>query len=88
MVVSASWSEDQLLVNIHPNPAKDFFTLQTNCVSDIQYAFYTVAGKSVQLPVQQSGNGFRFNLNGLASGLYLVEVQCGKSSVRKALVRH
>ena len=73
--------------SVYPNPAKDFITIDIESNSNINYRIIDMQGKMVSEGMKSAGlSPFRIDLQGLASGRYLLDVDAGDIRARKGFV--
>lgn len=68
---------------IYPNPAKDYFRIQSNNNIDFSISIYNSIGQKVLF----SNKTNQINLSELPSGFYLVEFESNKSKISKKLIK-
>ncbi|MEZ4961440.1 MAG: T9SS type A sorting domain-containing protein [Saprospiraceae bacterium] len=85
LLTSVSEPGSGIPIAVYPNPASDYVSIQTlpgTAVQEVQLA--DVTGKTIR----QYGQDTRFvNLDGLASGVYILKIQVGGTQVLKRLVK-
>ena len=69
-------------VKVYPNPAHSFVTVQTTMPIDGRYALYTQLGQLVAKGTL-NGSTNRIELNNLASGMYVLQVQDSQNQTVK-----
>jgi hypothetical protein len=76
--------QDQLIINIYPNPVKESLKIETNTP-----VTFTIFNNTGQLLMQKDnlGNGQEINLSELASGLYFVRLSTNKWSQIKPIIK-
>lgn len=70
-------------LSIHPNPAKDSFTVQFDGLNS-DYELYDLVGKSVQKGTIQSGQ--EINVNQLNKGVYVLNIKSESFNEKKKVV--
>lgn len=73
------------LFNVHPNPASDWVTVSSrhSFVPD-RLRLLNMSGQEIQVPTEAQ----RLSLAGLPSGVYLLQITTGKTSVYRRVVKH
>jgi len=79
--------EKNLHVNLYPNPAKDFITIDLNQnVKDASVKVYDVIGKCVIQSSLTNGYSKQIDLSNIEKGIYFVEIESdGKKHVSKII---
>jgi len=67
-------TENQLEINVFPNPAKDWIQIITENQKNITISIYDLTGKKV-LQKREISNNIKLNVNGLKPGSYVVEIK-------------
>lgn len=79
IVLSTQNLDPTLQFSISPNPATNFlqlkFSTQAAKIQDYQIRLISLAGQTVIAQAANNLENYRFSLNGLSSGLYLLQVQ-------------
>jgi hypothetical protein len=72
------------MIDVYPNPANE--VLYIDASTDIQkVSFYTISGKLVKSMDVQAGKT-QLNLNGLESGVYLLNIENGNDVITKKVI--
>ena len=78
---------------IYPNPAQDYLTmtLEVEQKEDISVKIYNAMGQMVKNDVltEQSGRvTYNIDVQGLAKGVYMLQVTIGNDSINKKIIKH
>lgn len=69
-------AEENASINIYPNPAGDFFVIQSdNILKNAQVQIYNELSQLIELPFKTNGHAVIVNTSSLRKGLYIVKVQ-------------
>lgn len=71
-------------IQIFPNPAKDFFTIQTK-FKDYQLSFFDVLGKEIFNQKRVEDSNFKVHISQLPKGLYLLHINHQGKSYKKKI---
>ena len=73
------------LVQVYPNPAKGFVTVRTGIDEPVTALLINSLGQEVRKQVVLDTEG-KLSLQGISSGIYLLQLQSGQKSITKKLV--
>lgn len=73
-IVGLSESENNLQLNVYPNPAKDFIYIDGN-LNDAIVEVYNTSGKIVKKYTSLKGVENKINISGLSKGVYLMKIK-------------
>jgi len=87
--LGTSSSSSEKVFSIYPNPASGYVNVKANSVqNDAVIAIYDLNGRMVVNQSIQNANTTQININGLATGVYVVKINSnGKSQTEKLIIR-
>lgn len=74
---------------LYPNPAEEYLEINNSSISkqDLIYAIYDASGKKVSSGTLKSGSERRVFVQGLASGLYVINISDGKTTYSNKFIK-
>ena len=81
---------DQVLHNsvIYPNPAKNLLNIQLPGAKTWSYQVFNVVGKLVTETTNIDSENKTLNIEAWPKGMYIINLQIGKQSINKKIVKH
>ncbi|WP_438962490.1 T9SS type A sorting domain-containing protein [Nonlabens sp.] len=90
VVVTGTLSNEDLNLEnsfkVFPNPSNGNFTLSWNSLDDFDYSIYDVSGKLITSRNNNSGNQHTIDLNGVAQGMYFLNITTATGTVTEKLI--
>lgn len=82
-------NELEKLILVFPNPVKDQLKIQSSSNRQLDFKLFNLQGQAIQFSLKSSyPNEFQIDLNGQASGIYLLQVSDGKNQVNRKIIKH
>ena len=75
--------EDQLSLEIYPNPVTNFINIESE--SEVGVKVINLNGQELQ---SDYGRKMKLNMEDLASGVYLIQIQRGDEIIRKRIIKN
>jgi len=84
----AGFDENELLINVYPNPVKDVLNVQLNAISeDLVIQLISMNGQLVDAPTLLSGNNATIDVSRIASGVYFLNISSADVSKSVRVVK-
>ncbi|MGJ8683174.1 MAG: T9SS type A sorting domain-containing protein [Nonlabens sp.] len=71
---------------VYPNPSQGNFTLSWNNANEFDYSIYDVTGKLITTKSNNTGEQHQININGVAQGMYFLNITTATGSVTEKLI--
>jgi hypothetical protein len=71
-VMNAS-AENEVILEVYPNPAHNNFTINLTAIEDYQIEVYNICGQKISLPFKQNINERIYNTQGINAGVYYIK---------------
>jgi hypothetical protein len=79
-------NREVLSIEVYPNPANSFISLETEINDNYLIEIFSPDGKLV-LQEKQKGNSFRLNIEGLERGMYFLKLSSDNSQQTSKLIK-
>jgi hypothetical protein len=79
-------SEEELILNIQPNPSNGIFICSINLEEDFSYVIYDIKGKLI-FSKNEKLPQFLINLTDFENGIYIIEVLTSETIITKKIVK-
>ncbi len=85
-ILSTPQAQSLDALRIYPNPSAAIFNLELATATSIDYVVYSASGQQVLSQENLTGREHQINLDGLASGVYFLQVSSEDGSVTRKLL--
>lgn len=87
IATSAINEDKQAEIKIYPNPANNYFTIETNGIEEgeLPLSIYSISGKLCKKQVFKTNSSFQINISDLSPGMYYIK--CGSLFNKKLVVK-
>lgn len=81
-------NQDNLKLNLYPNPANDWFYIENNNAVSLEVNLRDVKGKLVATKLTNSDRKQKIDISNLKSGIYFVDVRSKQATKTFKLIKH
>lgn len=74
------------LVEILPNPASNFFTIEAKDISEANITVISILGQKMNIPHTKNRNNIQYDTSNLPTGLYFVNIEYNGKRISKKVV--